>query len=49
MLLPNVKAALAREGTAVSLSESPEAFAAFLHEDAKFWIKLVKDAGANIN
>ncbi len=49
MALPNIKAALAREGTEVSVSESPQAFAAFLDEDAKFWIKLVKDAGANIN
>ena len=42
---PSVKAALAREGTEVALSPSPEHFAAFLTEDAKFWIKLVKDAG----
>lgn len=41
---PSVKAALAREGTEVSLSASPEHFAAFLVEDAKFWVKLVKDA-----
>jgi tripartite-type tricarboxylate transporter receptor subunit TctC len=41
---PQVKTALAREGTEVSLSASPEQFAAFLTEDAKFWIKLVKDA-----
>ncbi len=37
---------LAREGTEVSLSKSPEDFAAFLAEDAKFWVKLVKDSGA---
>ncbi len=42
---PSVKAALAREGTEVSASASPEHFAAFLAEDAKFWVKLVKDAG----
>ncbi|MEO7151800.1 MAG: tripartite tricarboxylate transporter substrate binding protein [Burkholderiaceae bacterium] len=42
---PQIKAALAREGTEVSLSASPEAFASFLAEDAKFWVKLVKDAG----
>ena len=41
---PSIKAALAREGTEVSLSASPERFAAFLAEDAKFWVKLVKDA-----
>jgi tripartite-type tricarboxylate transporter receptor subunit TctC len=42
---PSVKAALAREGTEVALSTSPEAFASFLTEDAKFWVRLVKDAG----
>ena len=42
---PAVKAALAREGTEVALSSSPEQFAAFLVEDARFWVKLVKDAG----
>ena len=43
---PEVKAMLAREGTEVALSKSPEDFAAFLAEDAKFWVKLVKDSGA---
>ncbi|HYC37005.1 MAG TPA: tripartite tricarboxylate transporter substrate binding protein [Usitatibacter sp.] len=43
---PEVKAALAREGTEVSLSKSPEDFAAFLAEDAKFWQKLAKDSEA---
>mgnify|MGYP006275787445 CR=1 FL=1 len=42
---PQVKAALAREGTEVSLSASPEQFASFLQEDAKFWVRLVRDAG----
>lgn len=42
---PQVRAALAREGTEVSLSASPEQFAAFLQEDAKFWVRLVRDAG----
>jgi tripartite-type tricarboxylate transporter receptor subunit TctC len=42
---PSVKAALAREGTQVSASSSSEHFAAFQIEDAKFWVKLVKDAG----
>ena len=41
----DVKAALAREGTEVALSKSPEDYAAFLAEDNKFWAKLVKDAG----
>lgn len=44
----SVKAALAREGTEVSLSQSPEQFAAFLNDDAKFWVKLVKDAGVKL-
>ena len=43
---PEFKAALAREGTEVSLSASTEEFAAFLAEDAKFWAKLAKDSGA---
>jgi tripartite-type tricarboxylate transporter receptor subunit TctC len=48
MQQPSIKAALAREGTEVALSASPEAFAAFLNEDAKFWVKLVKDAGVKL-
>lgn len=49
MQQPAVKAALAREGTEVSLSASPEQFAAFLAEDARFWSKLVKDAGVKMD
>lgn len=49
MAQPSVKAALAREGTDVSLSSSPEQFASFLNEDAKFWVKLVKDAGVKLD
>ena len=45
MQRPEVKAALAREGTEVALSKSPQDFAAFLDEDNRFWAKLVKDAG----
>ena len=48
MQQPSIKAALAREGTEVSLSASPEAFSAFLVEDAKFWTRLVKDAGVKL-
>ncbi|WP_332776073.1 tripartite tricarboxylate transporter substrate binding protein [Polaromonas sp.] len=48
MQQPSVKAALAREGTEVALSPSPEQFAAFLNEDAKFWVKLVKNAGVKL-
>ena len=44
-----VKAALAREGTDVDLSKSPEQFAGFLNEDAKFWIQLVKSAGVKVD
>jgi tripartite-type tricarboxylate transporter receptor subunit TctC len=43
---PEVKAALAREGTEVSISKSPHDFAEFLEQDEKFWVKLVKDTGA---
>ena len=49
MQQPSVKTALAREGTDVALSQSPEQFAAFLNEDAKFWVKLVKDAGVKLD
>jgi tripartite-type tricarboxylate transporter receptor subunit TctC len=45
MQRPEVKAALAREGTEVALSKSPEDFTAFLAEDNRFWARLVKDAG----
>ena len=44
MQLPAVKAALAREGTEVSLSTSTTQFNSFLIDDAKFWIELVKNA-----
>jgi tripartite-type tricarboxylate transporter receptor subunit TctC len=43
---PEVKATLAREGTEVALSHSPQEFAAFLVEDAKFWVRLAKESGA---
>ena len=45
---PQVKAALAREGTEVDVSKSSEDFAAFLEKDAKLWVKLVKDAGVKL-
>ena len=44
----SVKASLAREGTEVSLSTSPEHFASFLVEDGKFWSNLVKTAKVKI-
>jgi tripartite-type tricarboxylate transporter receptor subunit TctC len=46
---PNVKAALAREGTDVSLSASPADFSKFLIEDEKFWVKLVKSADVKVD
>lgn len=45
MRQPSVQQVLAREGTDVSVSPSPEHFAAFLAKDNPFWAKLVKDAG----
>ena len=45
---PEVKAALAREGTDVSLSASPEQFGEFLKEDSKFWVELVKSAKVKV-
>ena len=46
---PNVKAALAREGTEVSTSSSPAQFAKFLTEDEKFWVKLVKTTEVTVD
>jgi tripartite-type tricarboxylate transporter receptor subunit TctC len=48
MQQPSVKAALAREGTEVSLSASPEQFGTFLVEDGKFWVNLVKSAKVKV-
>ena len=49
MQLPTVKAALAREGTEVALSASPEAFERFLVEDGKFWVNLVRSAKVSVD
>ena len=46
---PNVKAALAREGTDVSLSSSPAQFGVFLAQDEKFWVQLVKSANVSVD
>ena len=46
---PGIKAALAKEGTAVDVSGSPDQFAAFLEQDGRFWVKLVKDAGVKLD
>jgi len=40
------KATLAREGTEIVVSKSPEEFAAFLAQDERMWVKLAKDTGA---
>jgi len=43
---PQVKAALAREGTDVSPSASPVEFVSFVKDENRFWAKLAKDSGA---
>jgi tripartite-type tricarboxylate transporter receptor subunit TctC len=43
---PGVAKTLAREGTETSGSRSPQAFDAFITEDAKLWSGLVRDSGA---
>jgi tripartite-type tricarboxylate transporter receptor subunit TctC len=43
---PAVGQGLAKEGTEVSGSKSPEEFNAFITEDAKLWSRLVKESGA---
>ena len=42
--LPETAKAFAREGTETAMSTSPEQFAQFLAEDAKFWVRLVKES-----
>lgn len=49
MQQPSVKAALARDGTEVSLSASPEQFNTFLVENGKFWVNLVKSGNVKID
>ena len=46
---PSVKAALARQGTEVSISGSPTEFSSFLEEDGKFWVNLVKSAKVKVD
>ncbi|MBI5277460.1 MAG: tripartite tricarboxylate transporter substrate binding protein [Burkholderiales bacterium] len=48
MQQPSVKAALAREGTEVSISSSPDDFSKFLTEDEKFWVTLVRNANVKV-
>ena len=47
--LPEVRQALAREGTETAGSKGPEEFSAFVAEDAKFWVKLVKDSRLTVD
>ena len=46
MQRPETRQSLARDGTEVSTSRSPEDFAAFLREEAKLWTRLVRESGA---
>jgi tripartite-type tricarboxylate transporter receptor subunit TctC len=46
---PEVKQAFAREGTEVASSSSPADFTAFLAENDKLWVNLVKESGAKID
>lgn len=46
MQRPEVRAALAREGTDISVSSSPADYAGFLREENRFWARLAKDSGA---
>lgn len=45
MQAPGVAETLMREGNRVQLSSSPQAFASFLADDAKFWAQTVKRSG----
>ena len=45
----NVKDALAREGTEVSVSRSPADFSSFVARDEKFWVNLVKNANVKVD
>ena len=46
---PEVKQAFASQGTETAASRSPEEFTAFLAEDAKFWVRLVRESGAKLD
>ena len=46
---PGVQDSLAREGTEVASSTSPQAFSTFLSTDNIFWTKLVTQSGAKID
>ena len=40
---------VARQGTEVSVSASPDAFEEFLAQDGKFWVDLVKSAKVKVD
>jgi len=46
MQRPELRQSLARDGTDVSTSRSPEDFAAFLRDEAKLWARVVRESGA---
>jgi tripartite-type tricarboxylate transporter receptor subunit TctC len=46
MRRPELKESLARDGTEVSTSRSPEDFAAYLRDEAKLWARVVRESGA---
>lgn len=46
MQRPELRQSLARDGTDVSTSRSPEDFAVFLREEAKLWARVVRESGA---
>jgi tripartite-type tricarboxylate transporter receptor subunit TctC len=46
---PEVKQAFASQGTETATSRSPEEFAAFLAENEKFWVRLVRESGAKLD
>lgn len=45
LVLAEVKAALAKDGTETSGSKSPEDFTAYIADEAKIWARLVKESG----
>ena len=47
--LTEVRQALAREGTETVGSKSPEEFSAFVAEDAKFWVRLVRESKLTVD
>ena len=46
---PELRQLMAKEGTDVEGSKSPEEFAAFTRENAKLWQQLARDTGAKVD